>query len=163
MICQVKGLGHEVAWVFPKDSLFACNQASLIFHRDWCYVYACVIYLISRVREREKKKLGLNYHFSLVSSLAVYSHLTGTNTSQRLLLQISIFWHFDDSIFLHGWLQTGKNLVQIIFPINNTELMSKLSIHPKTIKFTSMIILIWQCKWLMVENVLPHLILIVEK
>lgn len=98
MICQDKGMGHEVALEFcPKMPCLLIILHPFYF-TDWCCVSACacVTYLIS---------------FFTVSPLAVDSHWTGTNMSQRLLLQISISWHLAEGLVLHGWMQTGKSLV----------------------------------------------------
>lgn len=87
MICQDKGMGHEVALEFCPDSLFACNPASLLFHRLRLCVRMCMCHIPNFKSEEERKKLGPNDHFSLVSPLAVDSHRTGTNMSQQLLLR----------------------------------------------------------------------------
>lgn len=49
---------------------------------------------------REGKREGGD-SISLVYFLAAHSHLTGTNTCQQFLLQISISGHLDDSVLPH--------------------------------------------------------------
>lgn len=101
MIWQAKGMGHEAALeLCPKiPCLIVMRHPSYFTEAD--DVCICMCYIPHFKSQRERKKPGTNYHFSLVSSL-VYSHWTGTTRSQQLLLQISIFWHINDSIFLHG-------------------------------------------------------------
>lgn len=84
--------------------------------------------------------------FSLVYFLAAHSHLTGTNTCQQFLLQISITGHLDDSALPHTVESGQKSCVNNVSHYQRWTHVKAL--NPKTIQFSITVILRWQHKLL---------------